>query len=66
MNLPKQFFELLVDISAQQEEIQEESNPLLKHTFRRSTFIGGREVELFGQQQAVAQTLRNTFSGGLK
>lgn len=42
----------LVNIAAQQEEIQEESDSLREDIFQRSALIGGRKMELFGQQYA--------------
>ena len=42
----------LVDIAAQQEEIQEELEPSIKDILKRGAFVGGKEVELFEQQYA--------------
>lgn len=52
MNVSQQLRIPLVDIAAQQEEIQDELEPCLRDIMKRGAFIGGKEVELFEQQYA--------------
>ena len=64
MSIFKQRSIPLVDIAAQQEEIQEELNVQLKDIFRRAAFIGGKEVELFEQQYAEFLGVRHCIGAG--
>lgn len=64
MNLPKQLSIPLVDIAAQQEEIQEKPNSQLKDAFRRTAFIGGKEVDMFEQQYAKFFGERHCIDAG--
>jgi dTDP-4-amino-4,6-dideoxygalactose transaminase len=52
MHLPTQFRVPLVDIAAQQAEIEHELAPQVQDILKRAAFIGGKEVELFERQFA--------------
>ena len=52
MNVKEYLRVPLVDITAQQEEIREDLEPLLLDLLKRGAFVGGKEVEHFERQYA--------------